>query len=250
MKTKNLVISGILVLMFASGTLFFISCKKESNEPVVKKDDNYALTNVGMLHNEALSYYYENRIKLKSTASINEILSESISLTAEYLINQGFARESVLDVKALVGNSLVETGLKSSPNTMFSIDTTSFIMQLDQQNLYSPEFIEDLNNLFILAHKDDNEEVVRDYVNNIFANVHYTNLNDVAAQKLYINIFNYSFDYWVNTFQNSSLKKSKLKLSSWVIINDGIGGILGSPLGPIGSIALGTAFSVGTNEGY
>ncbi len=46
----------------------------------------------------------------------------------------------------------------------------------------------------------------------------------------------------------SQLRSTNFKESNWVIINDGIGGILGSIFGPIGAIVVGTAFSVGTNE--
>jgi hypothetical protein len=39
-----------------------------------------------------------------------------------------------------------------------------------------------------------------------------------------------------------------MKKSSWVIINDGIGGVLGTIFGPVGTVVVATAFSVGTNE--
>ena len=64
---------------------------------------------------------------------------------------------------------------------------------------------------------------------------------------LYLNIFNGSYDFW-QTMDDTQLKGTSLKRSSWVIINDGIGGILGTVFGPIGAIVTATVFSVGTNE--
>jgi len=248
MKTKNFVFSSILILFFVTGILFFVSCKKENNETLVVKDDKYALYNVGKLHNEALEYYYKNRTKFNSISSLNDILSESISLTSEYLVSQGFEKDKVLKAKTMVENSLIYNTLKGSSELKFSMNPTSFIDQLNQQNQNSVEFIENVNQLLILVQKDENEETVKDYVNNVFAKVQYSSQSDIEAQEVFVNIFNNSYNFWVSSPHTSSLKSVKMKGSSWVILNDGIGGILGSAFGPIGSIALATTFSIGTNE--
>jgi len=64
---------------------------------------------------------------------------------------------------------------------------------------------------------------------------------------LFTSIFNSSFSYWTNV-DNTNLKSALINDSSWVIINDGIGGVIGSIFGPIGSIITATIWSVATNE--
>lgn len=248
MKTRNLLISGFLTLIFVLGVVFFISCKKENNEQPVPKDENYAFQNAGRLHNGALAYYYQNRLKLKATSSSEEIYSEIIDLTSEYLVNQGFDRGIVVGVTSRVKNSMGSLGLKSTSGNFYSIDTASFIRQIDGLKMFSNEFVSNVNKLFALAHDDVSEDVIKDYVNNTFAKINYLNQNDVNAQKVYVDIFNSSFNYWLQSDGDNAEKKAKLKPSTWVIINDGIGGVLGSAFGPIGSVALGTVLSAGTNE--
>ncbi|MCB8999169.1 MAG: hypothetical protein H6540_03745 [Bacteroidales bacterium] len=98
------------------------------------------------------------------------------------------------------------------------------------------------------AHNANTLEEISDFVNNHFAKLEFLNPYDVTAQKVYVDIYNNSCNYWRDSSKKCNLNSLWPKPSSWVIINDGIGAILASPLGPIGSITLGTIFSVGTNE--
>ena len=89
-------------------------------------------------------------------------------------------------------------------------------------------------------------QLIKNYVNGSFNEAEFNNPNDLIAKAAFISIFNSSFDYWGNS--DSNLKSVNISDDTWVLINDGIGGILGSAFGPIGSIILGTAFSIGTVE--
>jgi len=88
---------------------------------------------------------------------------------------------------------------------------------------------------------------ISDYVNSNFAYLVFENKHDQQGQMLFTNIFNASYEYWTKEY-NSNLKGLKLKDTSKVLINDGIGGLLGLVFGAPGSIITAAVFSVGTNE--
>lgn len=67
---------------------------------------------------------------------------------------------------------------------------------------------------------------------------------DAESVQLVLSIFRHSKDHWEDT------GVQKLKPGTWVIIADGIGGLIGSSGGPGGAIVLGAAVSALTNEYY
>ena len=227
-------------------SLLFISACQQEMDPVSKQmDSDNILANAGKIHNDMISYYYANRSTENAPSEL--MLSELFDLSWEYLEKNGYDAKEIQETKLLMGEKLNTSYLKSMTVDGYSIDTARFISQLEATSMYSQEFITEINKVLVLANMDDDRQKIKDYVNAAFMNIEFDDDQDRAAQSLFANVFNGSFDFW-EMKDETSLKSTHLKRSSFVIINDGIGAVLGSIFGPIGSIVVGTAFSVATNE--
>lgn len=226
-------------------SLYLAACQQEVNPVEEQLKLDQLVADAGRIHNEMISYYYDNR--LETNANPDGKLDELLNLSWEYLDKNGYDVGHSKETRQLIEEKLNVSGLKSVTENNYSIDTSRFISHLSKSGMYSDHFQKEVKKILSLAHSHDDREVVKQYVNTTFSAMKFQENNDMKGQQLYVNIFNGSFDFW-ESFEGSNLKSSNLRRSSWVIINDGIGGILGSIFGPIGSIVTATAFSVGTNE--
>lgn len=245
MKTKMIFLSKSLLGISFCTLIFMAACQQEPSlvtEQVVRED---ILVNAGTMHNEMISYYYNNR--LGGELSPEEIFAELLDLSWEYLDLYGYDSKYTREIRLLLEEKISATTLKSVTGEGFSLDSEKLISQLSETGMYSKQFLKEIKKILNLAHKNDERQMIKEYVNSTFSRFGFDEENDIAGQQLYVNIFNASYDFWESMYE-SQLKSTNLKLSSWVMINDGIGGVLGFVFGPIGSIVVGTAFSVGTNE--
>jgi len=203
------------------------------------------MKNAGLIHNEMISYYYMNR-KLED-AMPEQLVSELLELSGEYLDKNGYdpaeTKERISQVREKLGSS----PLKSGSAGCFSINEDSFLTQISETQLYSDHFINELGKILALAEETNDREQVKEYVNSTFYSIQFTTGNDLDGQQLFSSIFNGSYEFW-ESYEEGNLKAKTIKGSTWVIINDGIGGVLGSIFGPIGSIVTATVFSAATNE--
>lgn len=241
LKIKSYLVSGF----FLSFLFLFPACQQESNSLPDQHDESDILTNAGELHNRMIAYYYSHR-SVKDP-SWEGIFKELLDLSSEYLVNMGYDFASIGETRMKLERDLGPSFLKSTSDRGFSLDPATFISQLTSTGLYSGRFVGEIDKILKLARKKDDKKVIRQYVNTEFSGVKFQEEKDREAQQLFISVFNGSYEYWESYYQ-SHLKGALLKDSSWVIINDGIGGILGSIFGPLGSIICATVFSVGTNE--
>lgn len=203
------------------------------------------LSNAGEIHNQLIAYYYANR---KGTCPTREMMfDELMELSFRYLVTQGYEEASLREARMQVEQQYGPSSLKGAGDQGFSTDPSTFIDQLTATGLFSRDFLQEIEKILEFAEQKDDRKEVRKYVNRAFAGIPFDRKNDRDAQQLFIDIFNGSYEFW-NSGNQGSLKGAKLKPSSWVIINDGIGGILGMVFGPVGSIVTATVFSVGTNE--
>ena len=239
MKTKFFLLGACFLLL--------ISCVKESESDVQMKTDDYAFENAGQLHNESLNYYYLTKSNTKSVSRHEDRLEEIINVNADFLIQKGFNKAKVQKIRDNVIVSTREYKLSKKSETIVPMPD-EFINLIENQNNYSPEFISEIHKILDLGFGEEDLSRIINYINNDFQETQFILDSDNFAKEIFVDIFNNSLLYWTGNDPNYNPHNKKLKKSSWVIINDGIGGILGSAFGPMGSIILGTAFSVGTNE--
>lgn len=203
------------------------------------------IANAGAIHNQLLDHYYQNR--LNSTAGTEELISDVVTLSSEYLLANGYDRGSVQEAESLLRKEYGSSHLKSVMNADYSIDPEKLAEQFAEMELYSDQFIEDVSKIITMVTELADIRTVNTFINSNFANIEYDNVMDREGQTLFVSVFNSSYAYWTGE-GNSNLKHLKLDDNTKVIINDGIGGILGLIFGPAGSIITATAFSVATNE--
>jgi hypothetical protein len=225
--------------------LLFPACQQEPEPAPEPAPADEILAQAGRIHNELISYYFSNRSG-PCTGS-REMLEEVVELSWEYLDSNGYLKGDHMETREAILHKFETSYLKSGPEERFSLDTATFILQLSETRRFTPRFLKEIHRILAHAHRDDDREAVREYVNSDFTGVRFGSRRDRAAQQLFTDIFNSSYQFW-ESYENSDLKSTKLEKSSWVIINDGIGGVLGSIFGPLGSVVVATAFSVGTNE--
>ena len=238
--------SNRLLLGSALAFLLLLNACQQGPDPLPGQpvyDD--VLENAGEIHNQLIAYYYANRTC--SSPSPEILFDELMELSFQYLVSQGYRESSLMDAKVQIAQTYGPSPLKGAGGNGFSTDPATFISQLEETGLFSREFLEEMDNMLKFAGKKEERKEIKKYVNHQFASILFDRETDRDAQQLFINIFNGSYEYWESVDQGS-LKGTHLKPSSWVIINDGIGGILGMVFGPVGSIVTATVFSVGTNE--
>ena len=241
LKIENYLVSGF----FLSSLLLFPACQQETNSLPDQHHESDILTNAGELHNQMIDYYYSHRSE--DDPSREAMFTELLDLSSDYLVHNGYDFASIGAARMKLEQDLGPSFLKSTSGPGFSLDPATFVSQLTSTGLYSGRFVREIDKILKLARKKDDIKTIRQYVNTEFSGLKFQKEKDREGQQLFISIFNSSYEYWVSYYQ-AHLKGTLLKDSSWVIINDGIGGILGSIFGPVGSIICATVFSVGTNE--
>jgi hypothetical protein len=240
-KMKSALMSGLLLTLL----MLFSACEHESGTLPDPADEGDILANAGELHNQMVDYYYTHR-KDRST-SPEGVYTEMLDLSSAYLVSIGYDASSVEKVRQAVNEKCGPDLLKSTSEGKFSLDPGTFIQQLRTTGLYSNHFLNSINEILQLGENNADKQTIRRHVNSAFTGIRFMHPKDREGQQLFIKIFNSSFQFW-ESYYGSNLKDAQLKDSSWVIINDAIGGILGLVFGPVGSIVTGTVFSVGTNE--
>jgi hypothetical protein len=241
LKIENCLASGF----FLSFLLLFPACQQETNPLPDHHDDSDILANAGELHNRMIAYYYSHRSE--DDPSREGMLTELLDLSSDYLVTHGYDFASIGEARTKLEQDLGPSFFKSTSTPGFSLDPATFVSQLTTTGLYSGRFVGEIDKILKLARKKEDKKTIRQYVNTEFSGLKFQKDKDREAQQLFITIFNGSYEFWESYYQ-AQLKGTLLKDSSWVIINDGIGGILGSIFGPVGSIICATVFSVGTNE--
>lgn len=237
-KMKTTIIKSLLLLL---PLLILLSGCSETED--TEKSD--FLANAGAIHNQLLDHYYQNR--LNTTPGTGELISEVVNLSSEYLLGNGYDQRSVSEATSLLKKEYSSTHLKSVLDHDYSIDAVKLAEQFADMELYSDLFIEDVGKIIAMAAEEADIRRVRTYINSSFADVDYESEKDREGQSLFVSIFNSSYIYWTGD-DNSNLKYLGLDDNTKVIINDGIGGILGLVFGPAGSIITATVFSAATNE--
>ncbi|MCD4711071.1 MAG: hypothetical protein K8R52_09505 [Bacteroidales bacterium] len=245
MKTRLLFSKANLTGIAMLSMFLFSACQQEMEPFADNTAHNEILKDAGLIHNEMISYYYMNR-KIEA-APLEQMIPELLKLSGEYLDQNGYdpaqTKEAIRQVREKLGSS----PLKSSSANCFSIDKSSFHTQIFVTHLYSDYFIDEVAKVLALAEENDDSRQVKEYVNSTFSTIRFTQENDLTGQQLFTNIFNGSYEFW-ETYEGSNLKAKSWNKNTWVIVNDGIGGVLGSIFGPIGSIVTATLFSAATNE--
>lgn len=250
-SSYSLVVTIVIILMNSCSKEIFkdepsTSKTNESIINIINKDT--LLKNVGKYHNNALSYLYSKKKQLRFSNSELK-LNEIVDGISEYLNKElGISSDSLKTICNTIKEKQESThSLKKSDNSIF-LDPENFIRYMESEDRYSNEFIWEIYDiLYIVAHSSDMMKIEQKI--DSFKQKQFFLKNDIIAQYAFINTFESSNNFWNNNFEYSEKMHSRrLKGSTWVIINDGIGGIAGSIFGGIGSIVVGTVFSAWTNE--
>ncbi|NMB63533.1 MAG: hypothetical protein GYA16_01550 [Spirochaetes bacterium] len=215
-----------------------LSCRDDKN---VTRDshDEYVLQiqaeaqEIAQTHNEILRMIYENENKNKEKSSTN-ILERVYHSVREYY--ERFPKKKInLDESIDFATWYFER---------YSISSNMELLNNDENFSSIPDriFLE-LNHILKTDSLTSNTDNLKLYVNNIMPNKKWSD-QELRYVIIFQTMINYSANYW-ETIYSSRLK---LKCSTWVIINDGIGGVLGSAFGGVGGVILGTILSAGTNE--
>jgi hypothetical protein len=232
--------TGLILLLL----LLFSACQHETHSLSEEPDDEKILANAGDLHNQMILHYYSCR---KEQAPDPEAMfSELLALSSDYLISLGYDANSIGETRNCLEQKLGPSFLKSASGGDYTLDPSTFMMQLQATGLYSKDFLGQIDAIIQLG-MDQEKEKIRHHVNTSFSGLKFHSKTDRQAQQLFVKIFNGSYEFW-EKYYRTNLKGVHLKDSSWVIINDGIGGLIGLIFGPAGSIITATVFSVGTNE--
>jgi hypothetical protein len=234
-------VSGIVLSLL----LLFSACENESGPPAGHGDETDILSMAGALHNQMISYYYDHRTDADESAET--FFMETLDLSSEFLVAEGYPVASIEKTRLAIEEQYSPGFMKSTSGGRYSLEPGTFIPQLRATGLYSEHFLQAMAEILQLAENKFNKQTIRQHVNSKFQGISFADPKDRDGQQLFISIFNGSYQFW-DSYGSSNLKDVALKPSSWVIINDGIGGLLGMVFGPAGSIITATVFSVGTNE--
>lgn len=234
-------VTGLVISL----ALLLAACQKGPGSLPESSENVEMIADPGEIHNRMVGYYYAHRSVPEPGPET--MFEEVMELSFRFLAGEGYDQVSLQEIRREVEEQYAPTPLKGSGKQGFCTDPSTFAEQLTATGLYSAGFIGEIQEILDLAEKKKGKQEIRDYVNHTFSGVPFNEPKDREAQQLFIDIFNGSYAYWGKREQGS-LKGIQLKDSSWVIINDGIGGILGLVFGPVGSIVTATVFSVGTNE--
>lgn len=231
---------SISILFAFSVMILITSCSKAD-----EAGSTDFIANAGTIHNQLLDNYYQNR--LNTSPDTEELISEIITMSSEYLVSFGYDQKSVLQAESLLKENYRFSNLKSVMNDDFSVDIGSLAEHLEEMGLYSSQLIIEVKKILTMVTEGAEIKTIANYVNSVFSLIEFSSQADLEGQSLFVNIFNGSNSYWEDVY-TSDLKGRKIKDGTWVIINDGIGGLLGMIFGPPGSIITATVFSAGTYE--
>jgi len=241
LKNERKSVTGLLLSLL----LLFSACQHETHSLSEQPDEEDILANAGDLHNRMISNYYSFR--KEPVTDPENMFSELVDLSSGYLISLGYDANSIGETRRCLEQNFGSSFLKSTSGGEYALDPSTFMSQLRATGLYSGDFLGQIDAILQLGFAREDRKKIRHHVNSSFSGLKFSSKTDRQAQQLFIKIFNGSYEFW-EKYQRSNLKGAALKDSSWVIINDGIGGLLGLVFGPAGSIITATVFSVGTNE--
>jgi len=217
------------------------SCSKE--EKIENSPKVLDAILIAKLHNQGLDYVY-NYAKKKKLITSSETYYEAMN---HFLINEcNYPVENVtysISKSKAITDSLFSVKSKGD-NTLY---VEEIINKIRQSNIVSEELLNDISHLLDVESYNDSKDYMLKYINVTMANKKWSS-SDFVYFSIIKEVANASNTYWES--QINITTNSKPKDSSWVIINDTIGAVLGSPLGCIGGVLLSGFLSYGTNEGW
>jgi len=245
MKRRIRITTSVLSMLAVAGIIVLSACKELPEQDEQAMENNVSFEEMGRLHNELLSNYYDHRVQRMST--LDAKISELMDMSWKHLEDAGYSKMQIGNARRVLPEIPGKSSLKGILEDGFSLDTTNLADLFSENDNLSGELIADISDLVLKAYSGEDVDKLTNYVNDEFAMKSYTGVEDEIAQGIFVDIFNSSFTYW-EEFYSSKKSNLKLKDSSKVIINDAIGGVIGTIFGPIGSVLTAAVFSVGTNE--
>jgi hypothetical protein len=188
-------------------------------------------TYIAKMHNELISSLYDNNINV---SSFNDCKIE----IENFMIQNGHSANEIENAMPICEN-IINDAFNYFPNNSAY---KSYILGLLQSIQVDNSLINDVSTLIDFANSQDRIMI-------------FTKLNTLMAEELRTgtNLLNYLVIRIVANMSDilwNTPPNKPLAFSSWVILNDAIGGLYGLAIGPAGSIILGAALSIGTNEGW
>jgi len=235
----------IVAVMLVVGVAAFMSCEKDDfvGNSMTPQEINNA--EICKMHNKVITSL-KNTVSLKSAGnlSMDSYFENYLPVIEKTLIENDNERYSnslnLQEYKEVIKK--INKLKSSSTNSEFISYTSTFILDLKEKGYVSDYFYSELLMLSEKATLLSNEELIQ-YLDSDFA----ANISDEESnlKELIVSMAKSSDELWNET----NLKSAKaLKPGSSTIIADAIGALWGLPLGGVGSIIYGAAFSLYENE--
>lgn len=222
-----------------------------------------SLTNedISEIHNEFLIWYYTESDKPDLSGTPFNLSPEAgvkanmlnISRYCSYFLveHKNFPENQVLIESRrslrLIGKykNVVDFSSQFSPSTFEKVVTNQ-----KTQGVYSEKFLKVVASIYEMTFNELSLEDINEFLEGKRLEF-LDNVNDSKALNLLVNQIKASDFLWNDEdspIVQAAAGPGGLKCSTWVVINDGIGGAVGFIFGGIGSIFTATAFSAGTSE--
>ncbi|MBT3692863.1 MAG: hypothetical protein HOG20_06550 [Candidatus Marinimicrobia bacterium] len=213
---------------------------------------------VGVEHNNVLHYYYDS---YHSANRETDTIDGNISLNfingvlgaiKSYSFENGYDTSEVNTAITNINNFFESSGL------LIEIEGKQYLSNFVQSsdhiinsaiaggslNNDAYDEIKHIKRIF-----DDGEPIdtIKTLVENLPIDTY--NSSEMEPVLYFISTFSNSFDFWRSNYKIIDMNESFMNYSSYVIMWDAYGGLLGGYLGPAGSIFYGALYSIMSNEG-
>lgn len=210
---------------------------RSNNNPSV-----FTMNDVGEYHNQLLDYYYINmnashNIDDPTSSEMADIYSELYDGLAGIIVMPSNMTKAELIQSLLTFNNYLPFAESQGSNQSQVQICTNYI-----KSNY-PELGDKIQSVI------DSELTPSELVISVnsWASSNTFSPMELEAYEVFSDVINNSFIYWTNS-NAGFINSGGLSDTQWIILNDGLGTILGLPFGGIGGTILGAAFSAGTAD--
>ncbi len=248
--------------------ILFYQCQKKDNfnlqnsntiEVEYNRSNSLTLEEVPSMHNEFIDWYFtydlpnlSNTIySISRFSNIDTNFTQYIAYCQYFLVEvKGFDETEVINCLPTISSDIKTLSLNYDAGNPMTSEEFMLVFQNATTLLnLSDEFYDFMESFYFEALRGVDIDSLTLMVEN---EINYSTLTD--PDSIYLTYFHQqlieSTILWSsNRGPDPGYSAQQIKCSTWAIIHDGIGGVLGSAWGPYGAIILGTAFSAYTNQG-
>ena len=209
---------------------------------------------IGRLHNEALAFIYARGFGDRAGPLTGVDITRALNFLRQFLRGKGLAQKTVQSEVKPIRHLLRDAGILRGNRVLvpgFGKDhvkvINSILALLVSRGTVSKGLAGSFSELFnwVIKARPNAVEVVSK-IEEVFVHARRRG-NDRRVARIFADVCSSSFHFW--SPGSGGVEPAKMpEDSTWVIINDGVGGVLGLVFGGFGSVAVGTVLSAWTNE--